>query len=298
MNNIYKNLELQLTKLYRHNRQGSFKTKERYYEAMKRFCHFLAEKYRLEKLANIAPKHIFAYVDYMKEKNLSASTIKTDLAAIRFYHDMVANPRYPKLPDNRELKLARRSFGKVDRSWSEREFSGMVQIAIEGDRQDYVAIFHLARHVGLRIHECFRIDTAIARQAVNTGKIVIKGKGGKVRSVPIFSNTVNILNKLLLSTEPGHKLFVPKDMPTHIAINRLQQFIITHRSKVMDGDAPIPITLHGLRHSYAVEQYKESVDEGHSDFVAKRTTSRLLGHNRADVTNIYLTSLKEGDDDA
>jgi Site-specific recombinase XerD len=215
MNNIYQNLKSQLTKPYRHNRQGSFKTKERYYEAMKRFCCFLAEKYRLEKLANIAPKHIFAYADYMKEKNLSASTIKTDLGAIRFYHDMVANPRYPKLPDNSELKLARRSFGKADRSWSEREFSDMVQIAIEGDRQDYVAIFRLARHVGLRIHECFRIDTAISRQAVNTGKIVIKGKGGQVRSVPIFSNTVNILNQLLLSTEPGHKLFVPKDTSAH-----------------------------------------------------------------------------------
>ena len=34
----YCTLVAQLDKLSRHNRQGSFRTKERYYEAFKRFC--------------------------------------------------------------------------------------------------------------------------------------------------------------------------------------------------------------------------------------------------------------------
>ena len=36
--NIYRSLIAQLDKLARHNRQGSFRTKERYYEACKRFA--------------------------------------------------------------------------------------------------------------------------------------------------------------------------------------------------------------------------------------------------------------------
>jgi hypothetical protein len=56
------NLLAQLDKLQRHNRQGSFKTKERYYEAMKRFCRFVSEHFNLQKLANISKKHIFTYV--------------------------------------------------------------------------------------------------------------------------------------------------------------------------------------------------------------------------------------------
>ena len=40
---IYLTLVSQLNKLARHNRQGSFRTKERYYEAFKRFCAFLAD---------------------------------------------------------------------------------------------------------------------------------------------------------------------------------------------------------------------------------------------------------------
>ena len=35
---IYHTLVTQLDKLARHNRQGSFRTKDRYYEAVKRFC--------------------------------------------------------------------------------------------------------------------------------------------------------------------------------------------------------------------------------------------------------------------
>ena len=96
---LYFSLEAQLNKLARHNRQGSYRTKERYYMAMKRFCRFLAEEYHLQKLSNISGKHLVAYVLWMQEKGLSASTIKTDLAAIRFFHDKSAipNTHYPPM---------------------------------------------------------------------------------------------------------------------------------------------------------------------------------------------------------
>ncbi len=55
---IYLGLLAQLDKLARHNRQGSFRTKERYYEAMKRFCAFLADAFRLQKLSNVSGKHL------------------------------------------------------------------------------------------------------------------------------------------------------------------------------------------------------------------------------------------------
>ena len=59
---IYRALIAQLDKLARHNRQESYKTRQRYYEAMQRFCRFLAEEYRLQKLTNISGKHLGDYV--------------------------------------------------------------------------------------------------------------------------------------------------------------------------------------------------------------------------------------------
>ena len=55
---IYETLVSQLDRIFRHNRQGSFHTKRRYYEAMKRFCAYLADVYHLQKLSNISGKHL------------------------------------------------------------------------------------------------------------------------------------------------------------------------------------------------------------------------------------------------
>lgn len=290
---IYKSLVAQLDRLARHNRQGSYRTKERYYEAEKRFCAFLAEEYRLQKLANVSGKHLVSYVLFMQEQGKSASTVKTELAAIRFFHDKIENAKY-RLPDNSELgiELERRSFGGVDRTWSETEFETMLDLALQGEREDYVLAFCLGRLAGLRIHECFRIDTAIAEKALRENAITIKGKGGKIRTVPIENERITLmLRKRLAVTKRGHKLMVPDDIRTDVAITELQQFIATHRYIIQDEESDRPLTFHGLRHTYAVEKYKALITAGKTDLDAHYEVSRLLGHERPDVTDIYLASL-------
>ena len=284
----------QAERLYRHNRQGSYKTRERYAEAFNRFCRYIGDEFRVQKLKNIAPKHVRAYVADMQNRELSASTIKTDLAAIRFWYDRVQDATN-KLPTNAELNLERRSFGKVDRTWSSREFNLFLMICHMAGRTDYVTIASLMRYCGLRIHECFRIDTAIAHQAVKSGAITIKGKGGKVRTVPIDDATSSRLSAMLKITPRGHKLFVPRGVPTDVAINSLQDFVREHRDEFRDPDSDARLTCHGLRHSYAAEQYVER-SSTLSETAAKREVSALLGHNRPDVTNIYLASLKDNGD--
>ena len=292
---MYKSLVAQLDRLARHNRQGSYRTKERYYEAEKRFCAFLAEEYRLQKLANVSGKHLVSYVLFMQEQGKSASTVKTELAAIRFFHDKIENAKY-RLPDNSELgiELERRSFGGVDRTWSETEFETMLDLALQGEREDYVLAFCLGRLAGLRIHECFRIDTAIAEKALRENAITIKGKGGKIRTVPIENERITLmLRKRLAVTKRGHKLMVPDDIRTDVAITELQQFIAAHRYIIQDEESDRPLTFHGLRHTYAVEKYKALITAGKTDLDAHYEVSRLLGHERPDVTNVYLASLKE-----
>ena len=124
---IFLSLVTQLDKLARHNRQGSFRTKERYYEACKRFCAYLAAEYHLQKLENISGKHLVSYVLYLQDNGKSASTVKTDLAAIRFFHDKMSHPKYT-LPTNSELGvvLERRRFGQLDRTWSGPEFNRLL----------------------------------------------------------------------------------------------------------------------------------------------------------------------------
>jgi site-specific recombinase XerD len=277
-NGIYNNLVAQLDKLYRHNRQGSIKTKERYYEAMKRFCRFLADDYRLEKLSNIASKHMHAYVNHMKDTKLSASTIKTDLSAIRFWHDQIPNPRHKELPDNSAFDLERRSYGKLDRTWSEDEFQKTVIIAADKGRDDYVTALMLAYYAGMRVEECFTIDTSMAEGALRTGEITFHGKNGRWRTVPIEENITKQLKIMLKQVKRGSKLLTPDTVHVRNAIYGFQKFIETHRDT--------PVTAHGLRHSYACRLYSAGK--------SLREISQLLGHNRPEVARIYLASVMDG----
>ena len=290
MTNTYKNLEVQFNKLFRHINVGSYKTRERYAKAFKRFMVFLAKEYRLQKLSNISQNHILAYLQYMQSKNLAASTVKTELAAIRFFHDSMPYTR-ETLPTNNELELKKRTFGGVDRTWTMQEYNLMQSRAMTTGHKDYVAILSLARYAGLRLEECFRIDTNDARKALETGKLFVKGKGGLTRYVPISEPIRITLSDILKTTPNGQKLFVAPYDKTHLAMKRVQCFIAYHR-KEFTGNR---ITFHGLRHTFAHEMYDKFKQEGYSDYRARKNVSELLGHHRDDVTRIYLS---DGDDNA
>ena len=214
---VYRSLAAQLDKLARHNRQGSFRTKDRYYEAFKRFCAFLADEYHLQKLENISGKHLVGYVLHMQELGKSASTVKTDLSAIRFFHDKMSRPKY-QFPGNGELgvELQRRIFGEADRTWTTAEFNRLLAVALAEKRYDYILALYLARYAGLRIHECFRIDTATAEAALREKSIPIKGKGGKIRSVPAYQSSSSSADKPSASSTQDGSYFellraVPQD---------------------------------------------------------------------------------------
>ena len=291
---IYHALLAQLDKLERHNRQCSYKTRQRYYEAMQRFCRFLADVYHLQKLANISGKHLVAYVRHLQENGKAASTIKTELAAIRFWHDKLGEAKY-KLPSNGDLAdqapLERRKLQGIDRHWTPEQFTAFVAVCRETGRTDYADIATLTFYVGLRIHEVCRLDTAAVEAWERTGLLTVKGKGGRVRSVPVTAAAAKqALRDRKAAVRRGHKLFVPDDVATDAYIHAFQAFLREHRPD--QGTNPRPLTHHGMRHSYAARQYREALDGGATEYRAKLEVSKLLGHGRADVTNVYLASRK------
>lgn len=165
----------------------------------------------------------------------------------------MSHPRYA-LPGNEELGVAleRRRFGQQDRTWTNSEFDKLIGRAMAEEREDYILALYLARYAGLRIHECFRMDTAAAERALRENALTVKGKSGKVRIVPIEDDRITMmLERLLDKTERGHKLLVPDGIPTDRAINGMQQFILRNRDAICDPTAPARrITFHGLRHPY------------------------------------------------
>ena len=116
-----------------------------------------------------------------------------------------------------------------------------------------------------------------------------------MRDVPINEPVRIVFEKMLRLTSTEQKLFVAANDKTHLVIKRLQNFIRYHRKFVQDEGSIKPLTFHGLRNTYAAEAYRKLRDAGKSEAEAKRQVSQLLGHRRADVTNLYLASVRQKD---
>ena len=237
---------------------------------------------------------MYSYFAHLKKKGLAASTIKTEASAIRFWHDQIPNAKHT-LSSNDDLSLERRQFGGVDRTWSDAEFNNMLLECFGTQHRDYEACIVIARYAGLRIHEVMKIDTAIARDALKTGEINIRGKGGLDRGVPINEQVRIVFRDALARTKPGQKLFIPEGKETHTVIKEFQRFIRTHRQRIPppDSDRTAKLTFHGLRHTYAAEQYTRLRLTGLSKKDANKGVAKLLGHGRDDVTRIYTASVDE-----
>lgn len=117
------NLLRQLEAVFSHARQGSYETRRRYAHACTRFVKWLADIFRVQRLANLHPKHITAYADSLRARGMSSKYIETELSAIRWLHDQMPKARYPidKGPGaNKAIGLTHDSRMGVHREWTAR----------------------------------------------------------------------------------------------------------------------------------------------------------------------------------
>lgn len=292
---LFHNLEIQFEKVYRQavkDTQGkvSIKTHFRYRDSMKKFLSFCATRFRLQNLRNISDKHLEAYIDYRRGNETSEKTIKSDLAAVRFFHRYIEGARF-QLSGNEKFGLASTPDGRADRAWSDGEYKKMIALAERLDRPEVALAMRLARYAGLRVHEITRLSRKDAEQALSAGMLHVKGKGGKERDIPLTTEAVAALKEACeMAASENDKLLVPPGEKTHLVIKRIQNFIRRHRDKVMESGKEVNITFHGLRHAYAREQFRVKVGELKKIRRALAEVSEKLGHNRPEVTRIYLGS--------
>ena len=144
----------------------------------------------------------------------------------------------------------------------------MLEQAVRLERQDVVLAMKLARLAGLRIHECTRLTVGHLEDALKEGEVTIKGKGGRVRRVPVSPELRLELERILAGSGGARerKIFVEPGQKTHQVIRSIEKFIRDHRQEFTDR----AITPHGLRHSYAREEFERSVDGSKAGSILKR----------------------------
>ncbi|EMN9195371.1 integrase [Pseudomonas aeruginosa] len=282
-------LTYHLRQLCRRNRDGSHATQADRLRGLTLVARQLNEGgFRRMTAASLKGKHVDALVERWQAEGLSTGTLKNRMAHLRWWAEKVGKAGI--LPaDNARLGIPERQHvTNLDKS---RELGD----ALDQVRDAHVRMsLQLQQAFGLRREESIKFQPSYADRGDH---IALKGswtKGGRERSVPITTDEQrHILDQAHQlagagSLIPAHKSYIQQ---RHVYDGQCKAAGLSH--------------MHGLRHRYAQQRYEAQTGwkapaaggpaardltpaQRNTDAQARQTISRELGHERAQITAMYL----------
>lgn len=285
-----KDLNYQLMKLCRQNRDGGFSTQA----TRSRILDLVANQldglgYARMQATSLKPKHIEALVDLWSRQGIRVGTLKNRLAALRWWAAKV-NKSNVVARDNTAYGIGARTFVAEHSKAQALDTSKLERI-----EDKYVRLsVRLQAAFGLRREESIKFNPGYA---IRGDHIALKStwtKGGRARTVPITNIEQRKLLQEVKAFCKGGSL-----IPAHL--NYIQQ---QHRYDRQTRKVGMK-NLHGLRHGYAQARYRElagflcpaaggstskelSPAQRALDHEARAIISRELGHGREAITAVYL----------
>lgn len=289
-------LHQQLKNLCARNRDGSYATQANRRAMLVMFADQLARiGFNVNQLNahDIKGRHVNALLRAWRADGVTDATIKNRMSAIRWWAEKVNNPKAVK--SNAELGIGNRQYiTNTNKSinFDQVDFSKLDQHVAHSLRlQD---AFGLRREESMK----FQIEYALNGRDIETAtEINIKGswaKGGRDRVIPI-TNELQRDTLRAVARLAGRGSLIPanKSYKAHLATFEAQT-----------NSQGIGRT-HGLRHGYAQRRYKEIMGftcpavggtrrltdkERARDHYARLLISNELGHNRIEITSVYIGS--------
>ncbi len=296
----------QLEKIVRNMNEAHIETRYRYIAAMERYIPYVVQNFKQSKLSNMADKHIESYARHQLSTGKAQKYIKTDLSALRYFHNHMQNMGICKtdLSDaraqNRQLGLGSTPEGRAERAWSDREVVAMREVAEKIGKAHISSIMEAMRSTGMRLDEAASLRRATVERAVRTGILELRNtKGGRPRQVPLSDRARRCMREAIQQVSRGNYVWVKKGQKVHQLEVEVQNFLYQHRGLIQDLDRAQSghnlnpgekgaLTAHGLRHSYARERYNDYRQQGYGDREARERVAEELGHGRVEVTYTYI----------
>ena len=285
-----KDLNYQLMKLCRENRDGSYSTqasRSRIIDLIASQLHKLG--YRRMQAKSLKPKHVGALVSLWKDQGISIGTLKNRLSTLRWWAAKINKPGIIAR-DNSAYGVGKRTYVDKGSKALVLDVKKLAQISDE-----YVRLsLQLQASFGLRREEAIKFSP---NYAIHGDHIRLKPswtKGGRARTIPIINDRQRRLLEEVKLLARGGALIPPQ-------LNYVEQRNRYDR-QVRNVGIKSP---HGLRHAYAQRRYAQltgwkapvaggpasnslSIDQRALDKGARETISRELGHSREQITTVYL----------
>jgi len=282
-------LKFTLLELCRRNRDGSHATQADRQRTLCLASQQLREAgFRQMRATSIKERHVMALLERWRAEGLSAGTLKNRLAHLRWWAEKVDRAG-AIVADNARLKIPERRF--VTNEDKARRLDG----GLDRVRDLHIRMsLELQRAFGLRREESIKFRPHYADRG---NRIVLKGswtKGGRARTVPITTPEQRAV------LDRAHRLAGAGSLIP------AQKTYIQQRH-TYDGQCKAAglSNMHGLRHNYAQARYEAltgwkapaaggpvaaalTPEQHEQDALARQTISRELGHERPQITAVYL----------
>lgn len=240
-----------------------------------------------QSLLTAGPASVQSYMASLGALGLSARTSARRLSCLRqFYRfllreglredDPTARERAPKLP------------ASLPKVLSEDEVRHLIDAGTAGHddpRRDLVAhaAIALLYTTGLRISELLSLPASLPQN--HAPMVVVRGKGGRERLVPISDDARNAAKALITHDRKRGSLWLFPGRDPSRALTRQGFDKILHQSALLADIDPARVTPHVLRHSFASHLLGRGAD--------LRALQMLLGHADIATTQIYTHVLTE-----
>jgi len=285
-----KDLNYQLMKLCRDNRDGSYSTQANRSRILDLMANQLSELgFRRMQAKSLKPKHVDALVSLWKERSISIGTMKNRLSALRWWAKKINKPGIIAR-DNSAYGIGKRSYvDNESKAWN------LDRTKLEKVSDEYIRIsLRLQAAFGLRREEAIKFSPGYAIQEDHVKLKPSWTKGGRARTIPILNDEQRALLEEVKALAKGGALIPPKLM--------YAEQLHRYERQVREAWITKP---HGLRHAYAQRRYKEltgwkapvaggpaskslTSEQRALDKGARETISQELGHSREQISATYL----------
>lgn len=284
-----RDLNYQLKQLGINNRDGSFATQAKRAWLLSQIANQLHDLgFRGMSARSLKPKHVQALVRHWQDQKLAVGTIKNRLCAIRWWARKVNRQSAVARTNDFYGVGARRLVGETSKA---RE---LPEEHLAGITDPFVRLsLELQRAFGLRREEAIKFRPAYADRGDHLLLKASWTKGGKARQVPIRNATQReLLDRI--REQAGTGSLIPAD----------RNFIEQLRSYIRQTTKVGLSKMHGLRHAYAQQRYRELTGrhcpaaggpkirtlrtaDKQLDREVRQILSRELGHERPEILSIY-----------
>ncbi len=289
-------LAAELAQWLRHltsERQLSVKTVEAYGRDVAQFLGFLSSHFgarvTLASLSRIKPLDVRAFMAARRAEDISSRSLVRMLAGVRSFSrflerggkarvSALSAVRGPKVAKTLPRPLAIDAARQLAKPVTMSEARAGEETAPWILARD-TAVLALLYGSGLRISEALGLERKAVATGAGTDALTVKGKGGKLRMVPVLPQVVNAI-LAYLSVSPYD---LPPDGPLFVGARGgpLSPRVVQLAMARMRGALGLPesATPHALRHSFATHLLARGGD--------LRAVQELLGHASLSTTQIY-----------